>query len=57
MVEGDCSRRRGSDSRLRRVKIRHAANPRNIELTDLPDLADAIFDLYNDSQKAAKNLR
>ncbi|MFE0514411.1 hypothetical protein [Streptomyces sp. NPDC058964] len=33
--------------------IGHAANPRNIELTDLPDLADAIFDLCNDSQQVA----
>lgn len=37
--------------------IGYAANPRNIELTDLPDLADAIFDLYNDSQQAAKSRR
>ncbi|MFF4567690.1 hypothetical protein [Streptomyces sp. NPDC001435] len=33
--------------------IGYAANPRNIELTDLSDLADAVFDLYNDSQQAA----
>ncbi|WP_157846734.1 hypothetical protein [Streptomyces noursei] len=31
----------------------YAANPRNIGLSDLPDLADAIFDLHNDSQQAA----
>jgi hypothetical protein len=34
-------------------RIGYAANPRNIEFTDLPDLADAIVDLYNDSQQAA----
>ncbi|MER6047240.1 hypothetical protein ACFC0M_20230 [Streptomyces sp. NPDC056149] len=34
--------------------IGYAANPRNIDLSDLPDLADAIFDLHNDSQQAAK---
>ncbi|MGW0095103.1 hypothetical protein ACWDWS_39960 [Streptomyces sp. NPDC003328] len=33
----------------------YAANPRNIELADLPDLADAIYDLYNDSQQATKS--
>lgn len=33
----------------------YAANSRNIELADLPDLADAISDLYNDSQQAAKS--
>ncbi|MGW0885409.1 hypothetical protein [Streptomyces sp. NPDC002671] len=37
--------------------IGYAANPRNIELTDLPDLADAISDLYNDSQQARKRRR
>ncbi|MBA4866193.1 hypothetical protein H1V43_33705 [Streptomyces sp. PSKA54] len=37
--------------------IGYAANPRNIELADLPDLVDAIGDLYNDSQQAAKSRR
>ncbi|MGD3109504.1 hypothetical protein [Streptomyces sp. YGL11-2] len=37
--------------------IVYAANPRNIDLSDLPDLADAIFDLHNDSQQAAKARR
>ncbi|MFF3518147.1 hypothetical protein [Streptomyces sp. NPDC002573] len=37
--------------------IGYAANPRNIELADLPDLVDAIFDLYNDSQQAARTRR
>ncbi|MEU0646045.1 hypothetical protein [Streptomyces umbrinus] len=34
--------------------VGYAANPRNIDLSDLPDLADAITDLQNDSQQAAK---
>ncbi|MER5227213.1 hypothetical protein [Streptomyces flaveus] len=34
--------------------VGYAANPRNIDLSDLPDLADAISDLQNDSQQAAK---
>ncbi|MGW7385285.1 hypothetical protein [Streptomyces sp. NPDC054794] len=33
--------------------IGYDANPRNIELTDLPELADAVFDLCTDSQQAA----
>ncbi|MEV5879384.1 hypothetical protein AB0L75_35205 [Streptomyces sp. NPDC052101] len=37
--------------------ICYAANLRNIDLSDLPDLADAIFDLHNDSQQAAKSRR
>ncbi|MGA5120939.1 hypothetical protein [Streptomyces pseudogriseolus] len=37
--------------------IGYAANPRNINLTDLPDLADAIFDIHNDSQQAASGRR
>ncbi|OIJ88152.1 hypothetical protein BIV25_37225 [Streptomyces sp. MUSC 14] len=38
--------------------IGYAANVRNIELSDLPDLADAVFDLYNDAQQAeARNRR
>ncbi|KES03422.1 hypothetical protein BU52_30765 [Streptomyces toyocaensis] len=37
--------------------IGYAANPRNIDLTDLPDLADATFDIYNDCQQAAKGRR
>ncbi|MFF4754685.1 hypothetical protein ACWD5R_25985 [Streptomyces sp. NPDC002514] len=37
--------------------IGYAANPRNIDLTDLPDLADAIFDLCNDVQQTAKSRR
>ncbi|MET8816447.1 hypothetical protein ABZW47_31160 [Streptomyces sp. NPDC004549] len=32
--------------------IVYAANPRNIDLSDLPDLADAIRDICNDSQQA-----
>ncbi|MFF0386891.1 hypothetical protein [Streptomyces sp. NPDC004286] len=32
--------------------ITYAANPRNIDLADLPDLADAIRDICNDSQEA-----
>ncbi|MFF2430967.1 hypothetical protein [Streptomyces mirabilis] len=34
--------------------IGYAVNPRNIDLSDLPDLGDAISDLQNDSQQAAK---
>lgn len=30
--------------------VRYAANPRNIDLSDLPHLADAISDLHRDSQ-------
>ncbi|MYV48405.1 hypothetical protein [Streptomyces sp. SID2888] len=37
--------------------IGYAANPRNIDLADLPDLADAIFDICNDSQQAVKGRR
>jgi hypothetical protein len=37
--------------------ISYAASPRNIELADHPDLADAISDLYSDSQQAAKGGR
>ncbi|MEU1519008.1 hypothetical protein ABZ490_43915 [Streptomyces sp. NPDC005811] len=37
--------------------IGYAANPRNIELAELPDLADAIHDLYDDAQQAAKSRR
>ncbi|MCQ9132832.1 hypothetical protein [Streptomyces hilarionis] len=35
----------------------YAANPRNIELADLPELADAILDLHNDAQQAVKSRR
>ncbi|MFJ9483059.1 hypothetical protein ACIRRI_50455 [Streptomyces mirabilis] len=34
--------------------ISYAVNPRNIDLSDLPDLGDAISDLQSDSQQAAK---
>ncbi|MFE5143809.1 hypothetical protein ACFRDV_40355 [Streptomyces fagopyri] len=34
--------------------ISYAVNSRNIELRDLSDLHDAIFDLCNDSQQATK---
>ncbi|MFD9044213.1 hypothetical protein [Streptomyces bottropensis] len=34
--------------------VRYAANPRNIDLSDLSDLADAIRDLHRDSQQQAK---
>ena len=37
--------------------ISYAASARNIDLSDLPDLADAIFDLHNDSQQTAKPRR
>ncbi|MCX4740804.1 hypothetical protein [Streptomyces antibioticus] len=37
--------------------IGYAANPRNIELAGLQDLADAILDLHNDAQQAAKSRR
>ncbi|MGG2460541.1 hypothetical protein ACO0M4_12080 [Streptomyces sp. RGM 3693] len=37
--------------------IAYATSPWNIDLSDLPDLADAIFDLHNDSQQAAKARR
>lgn len=34
--------------------VRYAANPRNIDLSDRADLADAIRDLHRDSQQQAK---
>ncbi|MGW2026399.1 hypothetical protein [Streptomyces decoyicus] len=34
--------------------ISYAAQTRNIDLTDLPELADAIFGLHNDSQEATR---
>lgn len=34
--------------------ISYAAHTRNSDLTDLPELADAIFDLHNDSQQATR---
>ncbi|MGC9501862.1 hypothetical protein [Streptomyces sp. WG7] len=37
--------------------ISYAVNPRNLDLTDLPALADAIYDICNDSQQAAKGRR
>ncbi|MYV43025.1 hypothetical protein GT030_30240 [Streptomyces sp. SID1328] len=37
--------------------IAYAANPRNIDLSDLPDLADAIRDICNDSQEAGNGRR
>ncbi|MDG9695398.1 hypothetical protein QC281_35620 [Streptomyces sp. DH17] len=37
--------------------ISYAATPRNIDLADLPDLADAVFDICNDSQQAATGRR
>ncbi|MGW2952755.1 hypothetical protein [Streptomyces eurythermus] len=37
--------------------VSYAANPRNIDLTDLPHLADAISDLHHDSQEQSKTRR
>ncbi|CAM5693163.1 hypothetical protein ACWGKK_14540 [Streptomyces chartreusis] len=37
--------------------VRYAANPRNIDLSDLPQLAHAIGDLHRDSQQQAKTRR
>jgi hypothetical protein len=37
--------------------ISYAVNPRNIDLTDQPDLAEAILDLCNDAQQAAQGRR
>jgi hypothetical protein len=34
--------------------VGYAANPRNIDLSDFPDLARAIVDLQNDSHQSAK---
>ncbi|MFB7776217.1 hypothetical protein [Streptomyces bauhiniae] len=37
--------------------ITYAATPRNIDLADLPDLADAIRDIVSDSQEAGNGRR
>ncbi|MDL5199528.1 hypothetical protein [Streptomyces sp. ALI-76-A] len=37
--------------------VRYGANPRNIDLSDLADLADAIRDLHRDSQQQTKTRR
>jgi len=37
--------------------VSFAANPRNIDLSDFPDLVDAIYDLHHDSQPQAKTRR
>ncbi|WP_369275942.1 hypothetical protein AB5J55_43850 [Streptomyces sp. R11] len=37
--------------------VRYAANPRNIDLSDLPQVSDAIRDLHRDSQQQAKTRR
>jgi hypothetical protein len=37
--------------------ISYAAEPRNIDLSNLPDLADAVSDLRNDAQQAIKTRR
>ncbi|MBX9392024.1 hypothetical protein K4749_00015 [Streptomyces sp. TRM72054] len=34
--------------------VNYAANRRNIDLSDLPDLADAVRDLHHDSQQQAR---